>query len=74
MIGTGMLIRVFDFVIYRKGTPMPAPANLEGMLEVLKIGKTVQLCSGIYNLNGKIYFGNDLHFTWGSKLSILRIP
>ena len=54
---------IFDS-IYRKGTPMPAPANLEGMLEVAeKLAKPFPIVRvDLYNLNGKIYFG-EMTFT-----------
>ncbi|MBR8719426.1 hypothetical protein IX307_000592 [Bacteroides pyogenes] len=54
---------VFDS-IYRKGTPMPAPKNLNGMLEVAeKLAKPFPIVRvDLYNLNGKIYFG-EMTFT-----------
>lgn len=54
---------IFDS-IYRKGTPMPAPANLNGMLQVAeKLAKPFPIVRvDLYNLNGKIYFG-EMTFT-----------
>lgn len=54
---------VFDN-IYRKGSPMPAPKNLDYMLEVAeKLAKPFPVVRvDLYNLDGKIYFG-EMTFT-----------
>lgn len=54
---------VFDS-IYRKGTPMPAPKNLDKMLDVAeKLAKPFPIVRvDLYNLGGKIYFG-EMTFT-----------
>ena len=54
---------VFDS-IYRRGTPMPAPKNLQKMLEVAeRLARPFPIVRvDLYNLNGKIYFG-EMTFT-----------
>lgn len=54
---------IFDS-IYRKGKPMPPPKNLGGMLKVAEtLAKPFPIVRvDLYNLNGKIYFG-EMTFT-----------